>query len=52
MMPVDEETARAAAALLSLYLQQHPDHDLRVIDMGDGSCSYRVVRKDEPCGAE
>lgn len=47
---VDESTARAAASLLEIFLRDHPDHDLRVVDMGDGTSGFRVVRKDEPCG--
>ena len=45
---VSESAARFAAVLLEIFLQEHPDHDLRVLDTPDGP-SFRVVKKDEPC---
>lgn len=54
MMPeigfeVDERTARLAACLLEIFLRDHPEYCLRVLDHGDGTCGYRVVKQGEPC---
>lgn len=46
---VDEPLARVCIALVEMFLNQHPDYDLRVMQREDGTCRYSVVVMDEPC---
>ena len=48
-LEVDEPTARACMTMVEIFLANHPDYDMRVMQNQDGTDRYRLVRKDEPC---
>ena len=51
-MTVDEHMAAAAMKQVELFLNTHPDYDMRVRERDDGTIEYRLVKKDAPCFSE
>ena len=52
-IPIDLNVSEALAivcmGMVEIYLNGHPDHDMRVSVREDGTTRYRLVKKDEPC---